>query len=159
MQILSSTSLGMLVTLLMATMVILVRMRSAKKPVSTRSIILPPVFMSTGFAMFHFPETATPLSYDLIAFFAGLLLSIPLIVTSRFEIVGQDVYLKRSKAFFAILLGLLVIRFSIKLYVNDSFTPLQSAGLFFILAFGMIAPWRLAMLYMYRQLVKKTAQT
>ncbi len=159
MQILTSTSLGMLVTLIMATMVILVRMRSAKRPVSARSIILPPVFMSTGFAMFFFPGTTTPLTYDLVAFFVGIVLSIPLIVTSKFEIVGQDVYLKRSKLFLIILLGLLTIRFIMKLWVNDAFTPLQTAGLFFVLAYGMIVPWRVAMLYMYRQLMKKMLRT
>lgn len=159
MNMLSSSALGMLIPLLMATAVIFVRMRAQKKPVSARRIILPPLFMSTGFAMFHFPETATPFSYHVTAFLIGLVLSIPLILTSRFEFVGQEVYLKRSRAFFLILLGLLVIRTVIKLVVNDSFTVMQTGGLFFLLAYGMIVPWRLAMLYMYRQLTKKAVRT
>ena len=159
MNMLSSSALGMLIPLLMATAVIFVRMRAQKKPVSARRIILPPLFMSTGFAMFHFPETATPFSYHVTAFLIGLVLSIPLILTSRFEFVGQEVYLKRSRAFFLILLGLLVIRTVIKLVVNDSFTVKQTGGLFFLLAYGMIVPWRLAMLYMYRQLTKKAVRT
>lgn len=159
MQILSSTAMGILVPLLMATLVIFIRMRRAKKPVSAKSIILPPFFMATGFAMFFIPEAATPLIYDVIAFFIGMLFSIPLIMTSRFEIVGQDVYLKRSRAFFFILFGLLVIRVIMKLLVNDSFTPIQTGGLFFLLAFGMLVPWRIAMLYMYRQLIKKSVGT
>lgn len=109
--------------------------------------------------MFFFPEAATPPMYDFTAFLVGMVLSIPLILTSRFEIVGQDVYLKRSKAFFIILLGLLIIRLIIKIVINDSFTPIQTGGLFFLLAFGMLVPWRIAMLYMYRQLTKKAAGT
>lgn len=159
MQILSSTALGILVPLIMATLVIFVRMRRQKKPVSAKSIILPPFFMATGFAMFFLPEAATPPMYDFTAFLLGLVFSIPLILTSRFEIVGQDVYLKRSKAFFIILMGLLVIRLIIKVLINDSFTPIQTGGLFFLLAFGMLVPWRIAMLYMYRQLTKKTFGT
>ncbi|MFD2371140.1 CcdC family protein [Brevibacillus sp. GCM10020057] len=159
MQILSSTALGILVPLIMATLVIFVRMRRQKKPVSAKSIILPPFFMATGFAMFFLPEAATPPMYDFTAFLVGMVFSIPLILTSRFEIVGQDVYLKRSKAFFVILMGLLVIRLVIKLMINDSFTPIQTGGLFFLLAFGMLVPWRIAMLYMYRQLTKKTFGT
>ena len=159
MQMLSSTALGILVPLIMATMVIFVRMRRQKKPVSAKSIILPPFFMATGFAMFFLPEAATPPMYDFTAFLVGLVFSIPLILTSRFEIVGQDVYLKRSKAFFVILMGLLIIRLIIKLVINDSFTPLQTGGLFFLLTFGMLVPWRIAMLYMYRQLTKKTYGT
>jgi len=159
MQILSSTALGILVPLIMATLVIFVRMRRQKKPVSAKSIILPPFFMATGFAMFFLPEAATPPMYDFTAFLVGIVFSIPLILTSRFEIVGQDVYLKRSKAFFVILMGLLAIRLVIKLVINDSFTPIQTGGLFFLLAFGMLVPWRIAMLYMYRQLMKKTFGT
>ncbi|MDR7317386.1 cytochrome c biogenesis protein CcdC [Brevibacillus nitrificans] len=159
MQILSSTALGILVPLIMATVVIFLRMRRQKKPVSAKSIILPPFFMATGFAMFFFPEAATPPMYDFTAFLVGVVFSVPLIMTSRFEIVGQDVYLKRSKAFFIILMGLLIIRLIIKLVVNDSFTPIQTGGLFFLLAFGMLVPWRIAMLYMYRQLTKKTYGT
>ncbi|WP_411501824.1 CcdC family protein [Brevibacillus centrosporus] len=159
MQILSSTALGILVPLIMATVVIFLRMRRQKKPVSARSIILPPFFMATGFAMFFFPEAATPPMYDFTAFLVGVVFSVPLIMTSRFEIVGQDVYLKRSKAFFIILMGLLIIRLIIKLVINDSFTPIQTGGLFFLLAFGMLVPWRIAMLYMYRQLTKKTYGT
>ncbi|MED4581777.1 cytochrome c biogenesis protein CcdC [Brevibacillus choshinensis] len=159
MQILSSTALGILVPLIMATLVIFVRMRRQKKPVSAKSIILPPFFMATGFAMFFLPEAATPPMYDFTAFLVGIVFSIPLILTSRFEIVGQDVYLKRSKAFFIILMGLLVIRLIMKVIINDSFTPIQTGGLFFLLAFGMLVPWRIAMLYMYRQLTKKTFGT
>ncbi|GED30720.1 CcdC family protein [Brevibacillus centrosporus] len=159
MQILSSTALGILVPLIMATVVIFLRMRRQKKPVSAKSIILPPFFMATGFAMFFFPEAATPPMYDFTAFLVGVVFSVPLIMTSRFEIVGQDVYLKRSKAFFIILMGLLIIRLIIKLVINDSFTPIQTGGLFFLLAFGMLVPWRIAMLYMYRQLTKKTYGT
>ncbi|MED1794214.1 cytochrome c biogenesis protein CcdC [Brevibacillus nitrificans] len=159
MQILSSTALGILVPLIMATVVIFLRMRRQKKPVSAKSIILPPFFMATGFAMFFFPEAATPPMYDFTAFLVGVVFSVPLIMTSRFEIVGQEVYLKRSKAFFIILMGLLIIRLIIKLVINDSFTPIQTGGLFFLLAFGMLVPWRIAMLYMYRQLTKKTFGT
>lgn len=159
MQILSSTALGILLPLIMATMVIFVRMRRAKKPISAKSIILPPFFMATGFAMFFFPEAATPFKYDVIAFFVGMAFSIPLIMTSRFEVVGQDVYLKRSRAFVFILFVLLAIRFIMKLFVHDSFSSIQTGGLFFILAFGMLVPWRIAMLYMYRQMTKRTART
>jgi membrane protein CcdC involved in cytochrome C biogenesis len=151
----SMASLGMIVPLIMATIVIIIRMRAAKKPVSARKIILPPLFMSTGFVMFHFPETITPLPYDILAFLIGMLFSIPLILTSKFEIVGHEVYLRRSNIFFMILLGLLIIRTVIKILMGDSFTPLQTGGLFFILAFGMILPWRVAMLYMYHRLIKK----
>lgn len=159
MQILSSPVLGILLPLVMAIAVIFVRMRRQKKPASAKSIILPPFFMATGFAMFLFPEAQLPPKFDIAAFVVGLFFSIPLILTSRFEIIGEDIYLKRSRAFFFILSGLLVIRLIIKLVINDSFTPIQTGGLFFLLAFGMLLPWRIAMLFMFRKLTKKTFGT
>lgn len=156
---LSTSVLGLVIPLVMAVLVIFVRMRRAKRPVSVKSIILPPVFMATGFAMFLFPGAATSPRYELIALCTGILFSIPLILTSHFEVAGQEIYLKPSPLLFLILGGLLVVRIVIKLLINDSFTTIQTAGLFFILAFGMLVPWRLAMLYSYRQLLKKTLRT
>ncbi|CAM3259160.1 MULTISPECIES: cytochrome c biogenesis protein CcdC [Brevibacillus] len=159
METLSSSTLGLLIPIILAVFVIFLRMKRAKRPVSAKSIILPPFFMATGFAMFLFPGTLTSPAIDLTAFLAGIVLSIPLILTSRFEIVGEDIYLKPSKALFFILGGLLVVRLIVKLLINDSFTALQTAGLFFLLAFGMLATWRVAMLYMYRQVTKKALRT
>lgn len=150
-------TISMIVALLMATSMIFIRMRAARKPISFRKIIAPPFFMSTGFLMFVLPDTITSLSYDLIAFCVGVLFSIPLILTSRFEMVGNDVYLKRSKAFFFILVGLLIVRITLREEIEPIFSAMQTAGLFFILAFGMIVPWRVAMAVMYRNLIKKQA--
>lgn len=153
-QMISPTVLGTIAAIFMFTTVLIVRMKAAKKPVSSWKIIAPPFFMSTGFAMFHFPEVWTPISYDFIAFCIGTLFSIPLILSSRFEVVDNEIYLRRSKAFIGILLVLFVIRLIVKMYVGDVFTPMQTAGLFFVLAFGMILPWRVVMFINYRQKFK-----
>ncbi|RNB91189.1 cytochrome c biogenesis protein CcdC [Brevibacillus fluminis] len=150
-------TISMIVALLMATSMIFIRMRAARKPISFRKIIAPPFFMSTGFLMFVLPDTTTSISYDLIAFCVGVIFSIPLILTSRFELVGSDVYLKRSKAFFFILVGLLIVRITLREEIEPIFSAMQTAGLFFVLAFGMIMPWRVAMAVMYRKLMKKQA--
>ncbi|MGC5325662.1 CcdC family protein [Brevibacillus sp. SYSU BS000544] len=153
-ELFSPSVLGTIAGIFMFVTVIIVRLRATKKPVSAMKIIAPPLFMSTGFAMFHFPEVVTSISYDLVAFCMGTLFSIPLILTSKFEIVNNEIYLRRSKAFVGILLTLFAIRLLVKIYVGDVFTPLQTAGLFFVLAFGMIVPWRVAMFITYRQKLK-----
>ena len=58
--------------------------------------------------------------------------------------------MKRSKAFPIILISLLVIRTVIKIFVSNTIDPGQLAGMFFLLAFSMIVPWRLAMLYRFK---------
>ncbi|WP_425388479.1 CcdC family protein [Domibacillus robiginosus] len=129
-----------------------IRMKAAKKPTSARKIILPPLFMSTGALMFLFPMfRVTPLEL-LEAAAVGCVFSLLLMKTSNFEIRGQDIYLKRSKAFPVILMTLLVIRIIGKLVLSASIDVGQLGGMFFILAFAMILPWRLVMYKKYHTL-------
>ncbi|WP_082147171.1 CcdC family protein [Rubeoparvulum massiliense] len=141
--------------IMMASMVIVIRLKAAKRPTSMKRIILPPFFMSTGFLMFLFPIFRVDWFSALESFLVGTLFSIPLILTSRFEVMGTAVYLKRSKAFPFILIGLLLIRVTMKIIMGELISVEATAGLFFILAFGMILPWRVAMALMYQRLLKK----
>ncbi|HVI96991.1 MAG TPA: CcdC protein domain-containing protein, partial [Anaeromyxobacter sp.] len=60
--------------------------------------------------------------------------------------------LQRSKAFLWILLALVAVRFALRAWVEQVVTPAQTAGLFFILAFGMIVRWRASMHVAYLRL-------
>ncbi|SEN03677.1 CcdC family protein [Lihuaxuella thermophila] len=145
-----------LALIVMASMVIVIRLRATQKPTSAKKIILPPLGMSTGFLMFLFPPTHIPWSWAILAFLAGVVFfSIPLIQTSKFEVIDDQIYLKRSRAFIWILIGLLVIRLSLHTYIEQHISIYQTGGLFFILAFGMLLPWRLAMFYQYKKLEKQ----
>ncbi|MEB3100727.1 CcdC family protein [Ferviditalea candida] len=139
--------------MMMALLVIFVRLRASARPTTARKIMIPPIAMSTGFLMFLSPQTHIPLLWALVAFLTGVVLfSYPLIKTSKFHIVDGKVYLKRSKSFIFILLGLLVLRMLLHGYVEHYVSIPQTGAIFFILAFGMILPWRLAMLYQYLKL-------
>ncbi|PTX64835.1 membrane protein CcdC involved in cytochrome C biogenesis [Melghirimyces profundicolus] len=145
-------------TLLMALMFVVIRIRSAKKPTNAKKILMPPAGMSTGFLMFIFPPFRIPLTWGLAAFATGaLLFAWPLIRTSRFRVRGGDIYLKRSKAFVSILFILLAVRMLAHEYVEHFITLEQTAGLFFILAFGMLLPWRVAMYLKYRKLKEQSS--
>ncbi|WP_018130655.1 CcdC family protein [Effusibacillus pohliae] len=133
----------------MALLVIAIRLRAARKPTSARKIVIPPLAMSTGFLMFLFPQTHIPWTYALCALLAGFVFSYPLIRTSKFEVRGREIYLKRSKAFPLILLGLLAIRLALHSYVERFISLEQTGAVFFILAYGMIVPWRIAMYRKY----------
>lgn len=137
---------------LMAIFVLFVRMKAAKRPVSSKKIILPPIFMSTGALMFVFPFFRVTVTELLEALTVGLLFSILLIKTSNFEVRDNQIYLKRSRAFAFILIGLLIIRIVAKLILSASIDVGQLSGMFFLLAFGMIVPWRVAMFLQYRKL-------
>lgn len=136
---------------LMALGVIMIRLRASKKPATIRKIILPPFFMATGFFMFVLPEARVPLYEAIEALLVGAAFSLLLIRTSKFEIKNNEIYLTRSKAFVFILLGLLVARIVFKTIIGQSIPVLQTSSLFFVLAFGMIVPWRVAMYYQFRK--------
>jgi membrane protein CcdC involved in cytochrome C biogenesis len=138
---------------LFAILVIIIRIRASKKPIHTKKIILPPLGMSTGFLMFLYPSTHIPLTWAFIAFAIGaIFLSIPLIQTSKLQIIDHQIYLKRSRAFIFILITLLIVRLSLHTYIAQHISIFQTAAIFFILAFGMLLPWRLVMYYQYRKL-------
>lgn len=143
------TSIG---AICMAIFAMFIRMKAAKKPATAKKIILPPIFMSTGALMFIFPYfRVTPLEIA-EAVIVGILFSILLIKTSKFEIRDKDIYLKRSKAFLYILIGLLVVRMAGKLILSSTIDYGQLSGMFWILAFGMIVPWRIAMYMNFKKL-------
>lgn len=135
----------------MAVFVLFIRMKAQKKPATVKKIILPPIFMSTGALMFIHPMFRVSATEFFEALFVGMIFSIFLIKTSNFEIRENDIYLKRSKAFAFILIGLLVIRIVMKLYLSTSIDIGELSGMFWILAFGMIVPWRVAMYFTYKK--------
>ncbi|MFE0340472.1 CcdC family protein [Priestia megaterium] len=144
-----------LVAIFMASFILVVRMKAADKPTNAKKIILPPFFMSTGAVMFIFPMFRVTGAELLEALIAGMIFSILLIKTSKFEIRDDHIYLKRSKAFAFIIIGLLIIRIAMKIYLSSSIDVGQLGGMFWILAFGMIVPWRIAMYTSYKKLERK----
>lgn len=139
----------------MATTMIFVRLKASQQPASMKKIILPPIFMSTGAFMFIFPVFRVSWSQVLEALVVGMIFSIFLIKTSRFEIKNNQIYLIPSKAFVFILFGLLAIRLLAKTYLGTKVSLGETSGMFFLLAFGMIATWRIAMLIKYKKLETK----
>jgi membrane protein CcdC involved in cytochrome C biogenesis len=130
------------------------RVRETSTPVSTRKIVVPPLGMATGFLMFLAPAARVPWAWASAAFALGaLVFAVPLARTSRLVRSGDEVRMQRSRAFLWILIGLLVARTALRAYVERVVTPLQTGALFFVLAFGMIARWRVGMLLQYRRLV------
>lgn len=138
----------------MGAVVIVIRMKAQKFPVNEKKIILPPFFMATGALMYVIPYFRLTGIEILESFVLGVLFSTVLIWTSRFEVKGSEIYMKRSKAFPIILISLLVIRTVIKIFISNEIDPGEIAGMFFLLAFCMIVTWRLAMYYKYKKVKK-----
>lgn len=136
-----------------AVVVIMWRLREARTAVSLRKIVIPPLGMATGFSMFLDPAFRVPLEWAGIAFLIGAVaLAWPLLLTTRLEIQGETVRMKRSSAFLLVILVLAAVRLFARGYFDKILTAQQTAGVFFILAFGMILIWRAKMLMDFRRL-------
>lgn len=143
-----------IMAILMAAFVFMVRVRSQKKPVNAKKILIPPIAMSTGALMFIFEEFRLTGAEILESCAIGIFFSIFLIATSKFEIRNNEIYMKRSKAFFLILLSLVLIRVIAKIFLSNSFDVGELAGMFWLLAFAMLWPWRIAMFIQYKRIEK-----
>ena len=132
------------------------RVRESRTSVSVKKIIIPPLGMATGFGMFVVPAFRVPLSWAATAFLGGALgLAYPLLRTSRLVREGETVMAQRSHAFFAVVILLAGIRVAARGYLDTVLSVQQTAALFFILAFGMILRWRMAMYFQYRAIVNE----
>lgn len=150
---------SIIVSLFMVAIVNFFRMKNTKKPVkNAKSIIIPPLGMATGFSMFIFAPALRPTWTEIAyAIIAGMLCSIFLIRTSKFEIRENKIFLQRSKLFFIVLIGLVLVRYLAKFILSTSYhlDAGEMSGMFFILAFSMILPWRIGMLVGYKKIEKQ----
>ena len=136
-----------------AVAVIIWRLRETRTAISLKKIIIPPLGMATGFSMFVDSAFRVPWTWALTAFLMGaVVLAWPLLLTTRLERQGETVRMRRSSAFLLVILVLAGIRFFARGYFDTILTAQQTAGIFFILAFGMILIWRAKMLVDYRRL-------
>lgn len=136
-----------------AGVVIAWRMREARTPVTIPKLVMPPLGMATGFAMFLYPPTHVPLGWALLALGLGAsVLALPLVHTSRLTISDGHVFVRRSAAFLWVLLALVAVRMGARAWIEQYVSLYQSGALFYLLAFGMVARWRVGMLLEYRRL-------
>ena len=134
------------------------RLHESRRAVTLKKIIIPPLGMATSFSMFIMPAFRVPWAWAATAFLIGAVaLSIPLVMTTRLERQGDAVMMRRSNAFLAVLFGLAAVRFLARGYFDTVLTVQQSAGIFFILAFGMIVHWRARLLIDFRKLMADPA--
>jgi membrane protein CcdC involved in cytochrome C biogenesis len=129
------------------------RVRESRRPVSLRSLIIPPLGMSTGFSMFVVPAFRIPWTWGLAAFVLGaLVFAYPLVSSPQLTVEDGLIMMRRSRWFLVVILGLAAVRLGLRQYVSSIISVQQTAGLFFVLAFGMIVRWRTTLLIEYRHL-------
>jgi membrane protein CcdC involved in cytochrome C biogenesis len=133
------------------------RVREGQRPVTLKKIVIPPVGMATGFCMFFLPQCRVPFLWGLGAFLTGaIVLAYPLLVTSDLHYQNGVIMMKRSSAFFSVIIVLAVVRYLARNYFDRFFTLEQTGSIFYLLAFGMILRWRAKLYFAYRALTAGT---
>lgn len=131
------------------------RIRESRRPVSLRSLIIPPLGMSTGFSMFAVPAFRIPWIWGAAAFVLGaLVFAYPLVSSPQLTVEDGLIMMRRSRWFLVVILALAAVRLGLRQYISSLISVQQTAGLFFVLAFGMIVRWRTTLLLEYRRLTK-----
>jgi membrane protein CcdC involved in cytochrome C biogenesis len=129
------------------------RIREGRTAITAKKILLPPMGMATGFCMFLLPAFRVPWTWALLAFLIGAIaLAYPLLLTSSLERAGDVIMMKRSGAFFTVVIALAALRYLARGYFDSILSLEQTGALFFVLAFGMILRWRVEMFKKYRAL-------
>jgi membrane protein CcdC involved in cytochrome C biogenesis len=154
MNFLDSLPIGSMAAALLGAAVILVwRVHESRRPVTVRGLVIPPLGMSTGFSMFAAHGFRIPWTWGLVSFALGAaVFAQPIIASSRLTREGDAIMMRRSPWFIAIILVLAALRLALRDYVGTLLSPQQTAGLFFVLAFGMIVRWRSSLFLQYRRL-------
>ena len=134
------------------------RVREGRTAVTLKKIVMPPLGMSTGFCMFFYPPCRVPFLWGLAAFLIGaVILAYPLLLTSDLHWHGGEIRMKRSSAFFAVIIVLAIVRWAARDYFDSFLSIEQTGAIFYLLAFGMILRWRLKLFLAWRALTAKLA--
>ncbi|HEU4964649.1 MAG TPA: cytochrome c biogenesis protein CcdC [Bacilli bacterium] len=130
------------------------RTRRMRKPIKGRGIVLlipVLIFVFLGWTFAMTPGLQITTGEVLAAVGLGLVLSLPMIYTTNYE-VREDgqIYAKVSKGFVFSLLGLFIIRFGLRQYLSD-LKPEELSMLFFYMAATYITLWRVTSFVKFRK--------
>jgi membrane protein CcdC involved in cytochrome C biogenesis len=134
------------------------RIREGRSAVTLKKIVMPPLGMATGFCMFFYPPCRVPWTWGLGAFLVGaVIFAYPLLLTSDLHWQNGVIMMKRSSAFFTVIIVLAVVRYLARGYFDRFLTLEQTGAVFYLLAFGMILRWRAKLYFAYRALTASPA--
>ncbi len=129
------------------------RVREGRTAVTLKKIVMPPLGMATGFCMFFYPPCRVPILWGFAAFLIGaVLFAYPLLLTSDLHWHGGEIRMKRSSAFFAVIIVLALVRWAARGFFDSLLSLEQTGAIFYLLAFGMILRWRLKLFLAWRTL-------
>ncbi|RKP47880.1 cytochrome c biogenesis protein CcdC [Cohnella endophytica] len=138
-----------------AALVLWRRTRSMFRPIRGSGIrlLIPLLFMLPGLSLVFNANVNEPAWTFGAAFGLGIVFSIPLILTTNYEVREDNlIYAKKNWGFFIAFLGFVIIRFILRLELSDM-DPQGQMALFMTVAFGYLIPWRIVSFIKYRHVI------
>lgn len=107
--------------------------------------------MLPGVFLLFNPSVHAPLYEWFIAVALGLVLSIPLIWTTNYEVrADNQIYAKKNMGFIFAFVAVVAIRFTLRNYLS-MIEPQTLGALFMLVAFSYILPWRIVSYMKFRK--------
>jgi len=129
------------------------RTRAMVRPIqgSGIKIVLPILFLLPLVSLFAQIPVQVKIWEIGVAAVIGILLAIPLVMTTNYE-VRQDgkIYAQKNKGFFIALIAVIAIRFLLRQFIADM-DPASLGLLFFTVAISYVVPWRIVSFIKFRK--------
>ncbi|GMK41933.1 cobalamin biosynthesis protein CbiX [Paenibacillus sp. CCS19] len=140
------------IVLIIAALVLFRSTRSFYRPIRGNGVrlLLPLVYMLPATYVLMNPEAHATSKEWLAAAAIGLVLSLPLIWTTQYEVRSDNqIYAKRNMWFIVSFLAILAVRFVLRTSIQDIDSQTLSA-LFVTVAFCYVIPWRVVSYIKFR---------
>ncbi|MBP1964583.1 CcdC protein domain-containing protein [Paenibacillus aceris] len=114
------------------------------------TLLLPILYISTSFMQLFDPSLHIGEEQVIIALLIGMMVSIPLIMTTNFEVrENGSTFIKRNKTVFVLLIVIFALRF-IAIATIHSIEPGTLSFMCNLITFGYIATWRIVSFIKFR---------
>ncbi|MFB9324566.1 CcdC protein domain-containing protein [Paenibacillus aurantiacus] len=146
-----NTTVSMMISVLIFFFILRGQLSGMKKPLKKSGItlLLPIAFVSTSLMQLFDPSLHISGEQAILALAIGMIVSIPLIATTGFEVRGGNTFIKRNKTVFALLLLLFALRF-VAIALITSIDPSTLGFLCNLFTLGYIVTWRVASFVKFR---------
>jgi membrane protein CcdC involved in cytochrome C biogenesis len=129
------------------------RTRAMVRPIqgSGIKIVLPILYLLPGIYAFSTFQLQLKIWENAVAALIGVLLAVPLMFTTNYEI-RQDgkIYAQKNISFFIALIAVVAIRIILRQFISG-LDPASLSMLFLIVACGYVVPWRIVSFVKFRK--------
>ncbi|MBO9541098.1 DUF1453 family protein [bacterium] len=142
-----------------AALVLWRRTRSMYRPIRGSGIrlLLPLLALLPGLTLIFNPQVSEPAWAYGIAFGLGMVLSIPLIWTTNYEVRADNfIYARKNWGFVVAFVGVVVIRLALR-HELTNLEPQAKIALFMTVLCGYLIPWRIVSFIKFRRVLNNAA--